>query len=131
MGSNHRMARPSYLGTFSALLMLSSSLTLAGQADVLKAEISQASDGSYRISATLRHADTGWDHYANRWEVLGPEDKIIATRVLYHPHVNEQPFTRSHSSVKIPHNLTWVKIRAHDLEHGYGGREVTLSVPRK
>ena len=38
---------------------------------------------------------TGWEHYANKWDVVGPDDTILGTRVLLHPHVNEQPFTRS------------------------------------
>ncbi|MCB1802030.1 MAG: hypothetical protein KDI82_10125 [Gammaproteobacteria bacterium] len=103
---------------------------MAGQADVLKVEIRNAGSGSYDIDVTVRHADTGWDHYANRWEVIGPDGRVLATRVLYHPHVNEQPFTRSLSGVKIPGEFTWVRVRAHDLVHGHGGREVTLSVPR-
>lgn len=103
----------------------------AGLADVLKVEIRPAGDaGSYDIDVTLRHADSGWDHYANRWEVLAPDGRVIATRVLVHPHVHEQPFTRSLGGVRISGEYTWVKVRAHDLVHGYGGREVTLSVPR-
>ena len=47
-------------------------------------------------------ADSGWDHYANRWEVLEPEGQVIATRTLLHPHVDEQPFTRSLSGIHIP-----------------------------
>lgn len=126
MGSHYRVAGP---GLSLVLLAGLSGSAIAGLADVLKAEISRQSDGDYRIAATLRHADTGWDHYANRWEVLGPKGQVIATRTLLHPHVEEQPFTRSLSGIKIPSTWTWVRIRAHDLVHGYGGREVTLSVP--
>ena len=128
MGSDHRMA-----GQLSRLLglvaLLAAANANAGQADVIKAEIRPDGDYSYRIDVTVQHADSGWDHYANRWEVLGPDDQIIATRVLHHPHVHEQPFTRSLGNIKIPNGLTWVKLRAHDLVHGHGGRQVTLSVP--
>lgn len=102
----------------------------AGQADVLKVEIRAADPGRYDIDVTVRHEDTGWDHYANRWEVVGPDNRVLAKRVLYHPHVHEQPFTRSLSGVRIPGEFTWVRVRAHDLVHGVGGREVTVSVPR-
>jgi len=103
----------------------------AGLADVLKVEIRVGSGpGSFDFDVTLRHADTGWDHYANRWEVLAPDGRVLATRVLVHPHVHEQPFTRSLSGVRIPAEFSWVRVRGHDLVHGYGGREVTLSVPR-
>jgi len=124
MGSHHRLA---LLLSLSCLL---SGTVGAGQAHVLRAEATRQDDGRYHIQATLRHNDTGWDHYANRWEVLGPQGQIIATRVLAHPHVHEQPFTRDLSNITIPSNWTWVRVRAHDLVHGYGGREVTVSVPR-
>ncbi|RMG34443.1 MAG: hypothetical protein D6720_09380 [Gammaproteobacteria bacterium] len=111
------------------LLAATAAPVFAGKADVLAVHISPNDDGSFRIATTVRHRDTGWDHYANRWEVLGPAGKVIATRTLLHPHVHEQPFTRSLGSVRIPPGLTWIKVRAHDLVHGYGGREVTVSVP--
>jgi hypothetical protein len=105
---------------------------MAGEVDVLDVELRAGErPGHFDIAVTLRHADSGWDHYANRWEVLGPDGAVLATRVLYHPHVNEQPFTRSLQGVAIPHAFTWVRVRGHDLVHGYGGREVTLSVPHR
>lgn len=102
----------------------------AGLADVLKVEIRPAGQpGHYDVAVTVRHADSGWDHYANRWEILAPDGGVLATRVLAHPHVHEQPFTRALGGVRIPQPLTWIRVRAHDLVHGYGGREVTVSVP--
>ena len=102
----------------------------AGQSDVLSVDIRRAATrGHFDVDVTLRHADTGWDHYANRWEIIAPDGRVIATRVLVHPHVDEQPFTRSLAAVPIPAEYTWVRLRGHDLVHGYGGREVTVSVP--
>lgn len=86
--------------------------------------------GGYRFDVTLRHADTGWDHYADAWEVLGPDGTVLAKRVLLHPHVDEQPFTRSLAGVKIPAGIARVRIRAHDSVHGYGGREMEVALPR-
>jgi len=54
---------------------------------------------------------------------------ILATRVLYHPHVNEQPFTRSISNFQVPVGLTQVTIRARDSVHGYGKRQFKLKLP--
>ena len=42
---------------------------------------------------TVQHADTGWDHYADAWEVLAPDGTVLGTRTLLHPHTDEQPFT--------------------------------------
>jgi len=104
----------------------------AGQVDVLKVDIRPAAEpGHFDIEVTLRHADSGWDHYANRWEILAPDGRVMATRVLAHPHEHEQPFTRGLSEVRIPTEFTWIRVRGHDLVHGYGGREVTLSVPQR
>jgi len=125
MGPHHRLA------ALLTLAWLSGGSAVAGQAHVLKGEITRQQDGRYHIQASLRHNDSGWDHYANRWEVLGPSGEVIATRILAHPHVHEQPFTRGLSDISIPPTWTWVRVRAHDLVHGYAGREVTLSVPRQ
>lgn len=101
----------------------------AGQADVLEVDITPQGNNRFSFSVTLRHADTGWDHYANQYEVISPQGKVLAVRHLAHPHIHEQPFTRQLHDVRIPKNFTWVKVRAKDLRHKYGGREVTLSVP--
>lgn len=90
--------------------------------------VSQQGKGSYRFDVTVRHADSGWDHYADRWEVLDASGKVIATRVLAHPHEHEQPFTRSLSGILIPAGTSKVWVRAHDKVHGNGEQkfEVTL-----
>ena len=52
---------------------------------------------------------------------------------IYADAFNQDPefysFTRSLRGIAIPAGFTWVRVRAHDLVHGEGGREVTLSVP--
>ena len=103
---------------------------VAGQADVIDARGTRSADGTWTISATVRHADEGWDHYADRWDVVGADGQVLASRKLLHPHEAEQPFTRSLSGVRIPSGLTAVTIRAHDSLHGLGGREFELALPR-
>ena len=103
---------------------------LAGEVDVIDLQFKAQGDHSYRFDVTLEHADTGWDHYANKWDVVAPDGKVFGTRTLYHPHVDEQPFTRSLSDVIIPASITEVSVRTHDLVHGYGGETVTVAVPK-
>ena len=115
-----------------ALLVLTtvsivSSSVAAGEADVTDVEIVKESNGSYRFNVTVSHQDTGWDHYADKWDVVAPDGTILGTRTLLHPHVEEQPFTRSLSGVKIPDDISEVTIRAHDSVHGYGGKEISTS----
>jgi len=110
-------------------LVVPAGLVWAGEAEVVDAKATRGADGAYRFDVTLRHADEGWDHYADAWDVLAPDGTVLGTRVLYHPHVDEQPFTRSLSGVKIPAGVTEVTIRARDKMHDYGGKEVVLTLP--
>jgi hypothetical protein len=50
-------------------------------------------------------------------------------RMLLHPHVDEQPFTRSLSGGRIPQAIRTVRVRARDKTDGYGGRAMVVSVP--
>lgn len=116
-------------------VFVSSAPVLAGQADVQAAEVQcRPAPGGRpasvcQFSVTLKHADTGWDHYANRYEIVEPEGEVIATRILRHPHVDEQPFTRSIGRVRIMHDVERVEVRAGDLVHGLGGATMTVAVP--
>ncbi|PJI85213.1 hypothetical protein BC777_3213 [Yoonia maricola] len=65
-----------------------------------------------RFSVTLSHPDTGWDHYADGWEVLDADGNSLGIRELLHPHETEQPFTRSLSGVIVPEEATVVYVRA-------------------
>lgn len=102
---------------------------VAGEADVVGATIAKSGNGTFTISATLKHADTGWDHYADGWDVVAPDGTVLGTRKLLHPHVDKQPFTRSLSGVAIPDGTEFVTIRARDSVHGAGGAEFRLDVP--
>ena len=102
----------------------------AGEVDVLAVAISETSAGVYRFDVTLGHADEGWEHYADAWEVLGPDGAVLARRVLLHPHVDEQPFTRGLGGVALPAGLGRVTLRGHDSVHGYGGIELTVELPK-
>ena len=110
------------------LFVIFSSRLFAGEADVLEVKIHPLGDNRYAIDATVQHADTGWDHYANAWEVLDEKDAVLGKRVLLHPHVGEQPFTRSHT-VTIPQTVKTITVRALDSVHGAGGKTVTIDVP--
>ncbi len=101
----------------------------AGDADVIAVTATKTASGTYRFDVTVRHEDAGWDHYADRWEVVGPDGTVLGTRVLLHPHDTEQPFTRSLSGVEIPAEARTVTVRARDSRHGWGGREQAVALP--
>lgn len=119
----------SLLTVFAVMGCLSASGANAGEADIVGATAIETGAGVWRIDATVRHADEGWDHYANNFEVLAPDRSVLGIRSLAHPHVNEQPFTRSLGGVSIPQGTKFVIIRARDSVHEYGGAEFQLELP--
>jgi len=115
---------------FFVCLLLMTTAVYAGQANVVEAKVTRTGDDTYKFDVTVRHTDEGWKHYADKWDVSAPDGTVLGTRTLAHPHVDEQPFTRSLVGVKIPANIDVVTVRAHDLVHGYGGKTVTVAVLR-
>ena len=113
----------------ATVLCLASGASVAGEADVVGVEVRKESAGTYRFDVTVAHGDEGWDHYADAWDVVAPDGTILGTRVLLHPHENEQPFTRSLSGVAIPDGITDVTLRAKDSMHEYGGLEMQATLP--
>ncbi len=123
-----RTSKRDMLNKLVILCLLFSPALFAGKADVVDVKVTCS--GSCTFNVTVIHADSGWDHYANEWVVVAPDGSILGSRVLYHPHVNEQPFTRSLSGVNIPSNIKQVTIRAKDSVHGFGGVEKQVELAR-
>jgi hypothetical protein len=106
-----------------------------GNADVVHVRAVQSSAGDWTFHVTVQHPDTGWEDYADGWDVVTPDGRVLKpdpespfTRHLLHPHENEQPFTRSQSGIAVPPGVTRLRVRAHDLVDGYGGREVWVDL---
>ena len=107
----------------------------AANADVEFVRAVQGADGAWSFAVTVRHPDTGWEDYADGWDVVLPDGTVLRpnpaspfTRLLTHPHENEQPFTRSQGGIIIPNEVKTVLVRAHDLVDGYGGREILVDL---
>ncbi len=81
------------------------------------------------VSATVLSADTGWEKYADAWEVRTPDGEVLGVRELAHPHETEQPFTRSLGDVTIPADVTEVVLAARDSVVGFCGDMLTVAVP--
>ena len=84
----------------------------------------------WQFDVTLRHPDTGWEHYADGWEVLAMDGTRLGFRELLHPHVDEQPFTRSLSAIAIPADVSEVTIRARCNVDGWADSTRTVRLPR-
>lgn len=104
-------------------------------ADVKYVRAVHSTDGTWTFYVTVEHPDTGWDDYADGWDVLTPQGQVLKpdpdspfTRLLLHPHVGQQPFTRSQSGIAIPEGVNQVIVRAHDIVDGFGGQEVMVDL---
>lgn len=86
---------------------------------IVEAVKARQTGDTWRFDVTLSHPDTGWDHYADGWRVLDMNDAELGLRVLAHPHVNEQPFTRALSDVAIPAATQRVQIQTRDTQDGW------------
>ena len=111
-----------------ATVLLAVSTLSAGEADVVDVKVSCNSDSVCDFHVSVSHADAGWEHYADRWEIRTTDGKRIGIRKLAHPHETEQPFTRSLKNVKIPDGVDVVVVRARDSRHKYGGKEFTVKL---
>jgi hypothetical protein len=93
-------------------------------AHIFATTFQKTADTTYTVSATVRHNDTGWDNYADAFEVKG-DNVQNGLRVLAHPHETEQPFTRSQSGV-VASGLVWIE--AKDNVEGTPGSKIYLDL---
>ena len=112
-------------------MLQTAGIIYASEADVQDVEVIDEGDDRYTFNVNVRHDDEGWDHYADRWEILNLQDEIIAVRVLRHPHLKQESFTRSLPFVPVHQDTKEVKVRAHCSVDGFTGKEVVIKLPGK
>lgn len=111
-------------------LTLSALLAAPALADPPKIVAATATEGAggWTVTVTLTHPDTGWDHYASGWEVLGPDGTRLGYRDFTHPHVAGQPITRSLEGLAIPAGVDHVLIRPRCTLDGWVGSPTRLDL---
>ena len=102
--------------TILMILALLAQSVIASDPEIVEAKAELTPAQKYNIAVTIKHEDTGWDHYASGWRVYSPKGELLDERVLHHPHVKEQPFTRSLYGVEIPSEVTEIVIKANCSE---------------
>jgi hypothetical protein len=128
----HAMLAAAKFAAIVGLAFLAAAWSRAADADdakVVDVKVAAEPGGTFRFAVTLGHADHGWAHYANKFEVLTTDGQVLGTRVLLHPHDDEQPFTRDLSGVKVPAGVDRVVVRAWDNVHKAGTRTMTVALP--
>ena len=96
-----------------------------GCADVIGVEVT--GDGPYPFAVTVSSPDTGWEKYADEWRIESEAGDVLGVRELAHPHVDEQPFTRSLRGVEAEAGST-VFVAARDSVEGYCGERFEATV---
>ncbi len=112
-----------------ALILALAALPVSADPPVIERIEAREAGSSWRFDVTLSHADTGWDDYADGWRVLDMDGNELGLRTLHHPHVDEQPFTRSLCCVDVPEGTTRVRVEARDKIGGWSGEPVTYTLP--
>jgi hypothetical protein len=112
-----------------ALALLSAGPAMAADPVIENVTVTRTGPETYRFAVTIRHPDTGWDHYADGWRVLDMDGNELGIRVLFHPHETEQPFTRSLDGVVIPGGTGQVQIQARDLPGGWNAGTTVVTLP--
>lgn len=97
-------------------------------ASVIDAEATKNGD-TWTFALTVRSDDISTTEFGDSWELRTLEGEVIATRVLAHEHMNEQPFTRSMSGIVIPEGITTVIGVAHHSVGGYCGETLEIELP--
>lgn len=112
-------------------LFMVTSMAFASPVQVVEIQAKPQGNNLWFFEVSLFHGDTGWDHYAKRFEVLSDDKStVLGTRILHHPHVNEQPFTRELRGVEIPAHMQTVYVRAFDNNGEGSGDPVAFTLPR-
>ena len=123
----HKQNKTNVFATSLLALMVLSTAD-AGEVKILAADFASNGDNRWPGNVTLQHDDTGWDHYADNWRVVDSAGKTLGERVLHHPHVDEQPFTRGLGGVLVPEGTTMVYIEAHDNVHGWTSKRLEVDL---
>lgn len=102
----------------TAVALMLSTPVFADAPAMVKA-VAQSTGMGWDFDVTIEHGDTGWDHFADGWEIRDQDGNVLGFRKLHHPHVDEQPFTRSLRNVMLPDGTRSVFIRLRCSQDGW------------
>lgn len=111
--------------TLTLAACLLASAVSANEPKVLDVKV-EKSGMAWRVDVTLEHPDTGWEHYVDGWEVLDKDGDRLGYRILHHPHVTEQPFTRSLTNLSLPDGTREIFVKPHCSVDGWSGEAVRV-----
>ena len=114
----------------TAVSLMLASPAVAGDADVIAVRTRQSAPRVFDFDVTVRSKDTGWDRYADMMQAVAPDGTVLGTRVLDHPHDDEQPFTRDLYGIRVPAGVAEITIRARFKPSGFNGEVYKFVLPK-
>jgi hypothetical protein len=84
---------------------------------------------TYSFAVSVNSDEAGWNKYADGWELRAPDGEVLGYCELLHPHVEEQPFTRSLDGVAVPASVTVITVAAKDSVLGYCRETFDVTLP--
>lgn len=121
------MTRLHALVLICTLSIIGISNASANEVEIVQVEL-EPSAHRWTFHVTLKHQDKGWDHYADSFRIVDEKGNQLGFRKLWHPHVDEQPFTGDLADVLIPKGISVFYVEAHDLKHGWSKQRVKIDL---
>ncbi len=118
------------LAVVCALAVLGAGAAIADKPQAISARVILVGDSRFQFEVNIVHEDDSWEHYVDRWEVIGNGGKIIATDNVFYPRIGQDFVYRVLRGVKVDPGTEFVAFRLHDIRHGYG-REKLIRMPTK
>lgn len=82
----------------------------------------------WHAEVTLFHKDSGFAHYVYQFRIVTEKGDILASRLLYYPHVRQQTFTRALDNIRIPESVNTVYVEAYDKVHGWSPERIKVDL---
>lgn len=101
---------------------------LAGKPVPIGAKVVYLGQDRYQFEANIVHRDDTWQHFVDRWEVIGKGGKVIATDYFYYPRIGENIVWHVLRGIRVAPGTTYVIYRLHDSKDGYG-RDMLVRMP--
>lgn len=81
------------------------------------------------IAVTIQHDDSGWDHFADGFEVQAPDGTRLGYRELTRPNVGQRTQDVDMTGLKLPEGIGYVLIRTRCSLVGWAAEPVRLDLP--
>lgn len=82
----------------------------------------------WTVRATIRHPDSGWDHYASGWQVLAPDGTVLGFAEITHPHLEGEPIQEELAGITLPEGIDHLMIRVRCTLDGWSARSFRLDL---